>query len=406
MTVRVVEFFSGIGGMHYGLDVCAAANPALRFDVVSSFDINPVANTVYQHNRQRCPVAKDIKGISVEDFASLNADLWVLSPPCQPYTRTGLRRDHLDARAAPLCHLIHVLSRMQRPPMYILVENVVNFEASQSMAQLRNVLRQREFVVQVFVVCPTDLGIPNSRRRCYVLAKRQSPFAMHQYDYCLVVGSIPGRSMVPATSIIPLTTLIPNVIIDADNVTERKAACDTVEDDDESDTDRVDSGVSMSTPYAKEYSTRDHACAALSEYLEVPPWAASLMIPESVVRRHGQAMDIVTPTMRKSNCFTKGYGSYVTGTGSVLLCDAPAGAITSKADADQLKFSAPLPSLSLRYFSPREIANLQGFPSSFEFPDSITLKQRYRLLGNSLNCSVVGSLLSYLLSPAVCSGVT
>jgi tRNA (cytosine38-C5)-methyltransferase len=53
--------------------------------------------------------------------------------------------------------------------------------------------------------------------------------------------------------------------------------------------------------------------------------------------------------------------------------------------------------LKLRYFTPREIANLHGFPSTFHFPPSFSLKQCFSLLGNSLNVVVVSELIDYLL---------
>lgn len=52
--------------------------------------------------------------------------------------------------------------------------------------------------------------------------------------------------------------------------------------------------------------------------------------------------------------------------------------------------------LKLRYLSPKELSNLQGFPPSFQFPPDLTFKQCYRLLGNSLNVVVVQHLISYL----------
>ncbi|PIO39972.1 hypothetical protein AB205_0037170 [Aquarana catesbeiana] len=56
-----------------------------------------------------------------------------------------------------------------------------------------------------------------------------------------------------------------------------------------------------------------------------------------------------------------------------------------------------LSTLKLRYFTPREIANLHGFPADFGFPEKITSKQRYRLLGNSLNVHIVARLITLLL---------
>lgn len=55
-------------------------------------------------------------------------------------------------------------------------------------------------------------------------------------------------------------------------------------------------------------------------------------------------------------------------------------------------------SLKLRFFTPREISRLMSFPAEFNFPDSITTKQRYQLLGNSINVAVVGKLITLLKS--------
>jgi site-specific DNA-cytosine methylase len=54
-----------------------------------------------------------------------------------------------------------------------------------------------------------------------------------------------------------------------------------------------------------------------------------------------------------------------------------------------------LRALRLRYFSPREVANLLGFPASFEFPPAITRKQQYKLLGNSVSVPVLIRLLEH-----------
>ena len=54
--------------------------------------------------------------------------------------------------------------------------------------------------------------------------------------------------------------------------------------------------------------------------------------------------------------------------------------------------------LKLRYFSPREVANLMCFPDSFSIPADVTLRQSYKVLGNSLNVLVVSVLVKYLLN--------
>eukprot|EP01094_Clydonella_sp_ATCC50884_P002699 TRINITY_DN12058_c0_g1_i1.p1 TRINITY_DN12058_c0_g1~~TRINITY_DN12058_c0_g1_i1.p1 ORF type:complete len:137 (-),score=13.47 TRINITY_DN12058_c0_g1_i1:42-452(-) len=103
-------------------------------------------------------------------------------------------------------------------------------------------------------------------------------------------------------------------------------------------------------------------------------------------------VDIVTDTSHHTCCFTKAYGRYAEGTGSVLQC-APEHVHATHGEWESLR------TLRLRYFSESEIARLHHFPQHFFFPDNVTRQQRYRLLGNSLNVRVVAHLLHYLFTP-------
>ena len=49
-TLKVLEFYSGIGGMHAALQRAAAAGNIPDFEVLAAFDINDVANRIYAHN--------------------------------------------------------------------------------------------------------------------------------------------------------------------------------------------------------------------------------------------------------------------------------------------------------------------------------------------------------------------
>ena len=60
--------------------------------------------------------------------------------------------------------------------------------------------------------------------------------------------------------------------------------------------------------------------------------------------------------------------------------------------------AAELGLLKLRYFTPEEISSLLGFPPRLSFPATVTNKQRYKVLGNSLNVTVVSLLLYSLLT--------
>ncbi|KDO61669.1 hypothetical protein CISIN_1g016377mg [Citrus sinensis] len=114
------------------------------------------------------------------------------------------------------------------------------------------------------------------------------------------------------------------------------------------------------------------------------------LVPLSLIERWGSAMDIVYPDSKRCCCFTKSYYRYVKGTGSLLATVQP----KNKGKASSLKEQ------HLRYFTPREVANLHSFPGDFQFPHHLSLRQRYALLGNSLSIAVVAPLLQYLFAQA------
>jgi site-specific DNA-cytosine methylase len=48
--VTALEFYSGIGGMHFACERAANLGHIPAVEVLAAFDINPVANAVYEHN--------------------------------------------------------------------------------------------------------------------------------------------------------------------------------------------------------------------------------------------------------------------------------------------------------------------------------------------------------------------
>ena len=48
--VKALEFYSGIGGMHFACEMACKLGYIPPVEVLAAFDINPVANAVYEHN--------------------------------------------------------------------------------------------------------------------------------------------------------------------------------------------------------------------------------------------------------------------------------------------------------------------------------------------------------------------
>ncbi|RDD45044.1 tRNA (cytosine(38)-C(5))-methyltransferase [Trichoplax sp. H2] len=334
-VMQVVEFYSGIGGMHYAIQ-----ESNINAKILAAIDINTVANNVYRHNFGNTPVwQREIGKISLKELQELNGDLYTMSPPCQPFTRLGKKADVNDARTSSFLHVIDLLIKMENPPKYILLENVKGFETSAARNALISALKQRNYSYQEFLLTPLQFGIPNSRLRYYIICTRDANLSF------------------PTTEEVMME--LPNF----GQVSKVRCVSDFME------------------------NLTNHSIQ-------------SYFLPQSTIERFLKVLDVVKPDSQRSCCFTKSYFHYAEGTGSVLQITNPIldSNLNLKINDTSNDDNQLLQHLKLRYFTPREVANIHCFPVHFNFPENATKKQCYRLLGNSLNVHVASELLKLLIT--------
>jgi site-specific DNA-cytosine methylase len=165
--LRVLELFSGIGG-------CAAALGS-EADIVCAVDIGQTAMDIYRANFAHPTRIAAIESLPVSQWRQWNADLWWMSPPCQPYSVRGLGRDLDDPRAVSLVAVVDRLREVQ--PRCLAMENVPGFSGSRAHALITRTLRELGYDLREYLLCPTQFGIPNRRRRFYLAASRGAPLA-------------------------------------------------------------------------------------------------------------------------------------------------------------------------------------------------------------------------------------
>ena len=131
-------------GMHNGTQLGAPTTT-----VVGAFEVHNIANDVYEHNfgwrptqvlllSPACPPTTCLSGMELKTasgrhhegppltFLQVNlegvtpgaldkhqADIWLMSPPCQPFTRRGLQLHDADPRSASFLHLLQLLPVLQ-----------------------------------------------------------------------------------------------------------------------------------------------------------------------------------------------------------------------------------------------------------------------------------------------------
>ncbi|XP_061614408.1 tRNA (cytosine(38)-C(5))-methyltransferase isoform X1 [Phyllopteryx taeniolatus] len=375
-TLRVLELYSGIGGMHYALK-----KSGISGQVVAAIDINTTANQIYRHNFPDTPLwNKTIEGISLDEFNELRFDMILMSPPCQPFTRLGLQRDIADPRTKSFLYILNLLPRLSQLPRFILLENVKGFESSSARQCLVEKLLKCGYTFQEVMVSPTSVGIPNSRLRYFFMAKISTEAICSKDSQLSLLPAETESSQEPTLSI-PLQPLTKEEEMEGHVHYKLETTNDVLR---------------------KRTQNSDLSVRQIQDFLE-PEENVDIdryLVPSKILLRYALILDIVKPICRRSICFTKGYGRYVEGTGSVLQSCLETETESVFKYLDQVSQEEKLQHLlrlKLRYFTPREVANIMGFPQSFSFPEQIPNKQRYRVLGNSLNVAVVATLLHQLI---------
>jgi len=142
-SLTYLEFYSGIGGWGYALEhACRSINnknksiPLLQPQLLAAYDHSDLCNSVLLHNhksfnmssisipastnnkkrkkQQSLTSQTPIEKLTLQTLSSFNANIWCMSPPCQPHTRqhTNQINEINDSRSKSFIHLCNMLSEM------------------------------------------------------------------------------------------------------------------------------------------------------------------------------------------------------------------------------------------------------------------------------------------------------
>ena len=419
-NVVAFEFFSGIGGFH------AALQRSCGGKVLKAFEISLKCTATYSKNFPDTEIIKKtIDSLKVDDLVfkeALPANslfVWLLSPPCQPFTRSGKGRDDQDNRTKGFLHLIQNLlpvlctstdkrnahksesgkiQNIYRKPDIIFIENVVGFEKSRTRRKIMSVVVDMlNYTSNEYILDSVDFGIPNQRPRYYGVFTSDDFASDHNYQ-------LPMRNKSDSMmyeSIMDITSF----------------------------------NIPLGEP------------RQLSEFLDLNP--VRVEISQAIMSKAMEnkvRYDIALASDVTSACLSKGYGKFPRGYGALLLykisnvangeesmLDNPSRKasysfndvnieyhlklnVKQNSNDDQLEthgaaniigndqenglkarnrdyFILWRHGMHLRYFTPSECLRLLHFPDKFEFPSEFSSTECLSLCGNSLNVKVVEEVL-------------
>eukprot|EP00762_Andalucia_godoyi_P007304 ANDGO_01607.mRNA.1 DNA (cytosine-5)-methyltransferase len=344
--LRVVEWFAGTGGLHCALDRALMTDgqqqqqqQQQQHEIVAAIDISEAAQRVYAWNFPSVKfIRKTIERIKVEDAAWIrDTDLWLMSPPCQPFVLNGRNIDARDTRNAALFRILSLVHTCQ--PKAVFLENVKQFALSETHQVVRDRLRDSGYVLDDVVCSPVDWGIPYDRKRYYLVAVRAD---------CCSAGTI---SLSIPVHVGPLSQTLERYL-------------------------------------CQEEALVPQECWFTPEQEEV-----------MIAQTHRN--DIVFPHSTSSSAFTKSYAAkwnHFRGTGSVLCTNAAElGADVAMRSMETERYIPFVKGMKLRYVSPAEILRIHEYPASYSFPAATTLHEQWALLGNGVHIGVCAHILKQLL---------
>ncbi|OMJ21407.1 tRNA (cytosine(38)-C(5))-methyltransferase [Smittium culicis] len=261
---------------------------------------------------------------------------------------------------------------MDKKPTYLFLENVYNFERSNTRKILVDALVEAGYLIEEFIVSPLQLGIPNDRLRYYLLAKmctNNQTDLIKNYNLQPVDKLIKTQFPVQTFEFLKSTFKNLNINIQDGDISSDHSASNFLDSD-----------------------------AELSRY-------SDLSVPiEYVSRRNNYNFDVVNSKSKKCATFTK------------VSCEEILKKLENGDDSDIIEF---VKTLKLRFFSPNELAQFMCFPVSspnpenkyqpypdpdlgqnivLDFPQKVSIRQQHQLIGNSVNVAVISCLIHHLFS--------
>lgn len=157
MTKKVVDLFSGCGGLSLGFN-------AAGFDVVAAYEYWDAAIDCYNKNFKSHQCFKqDLSQIedAIKKIKEKKPDIIIGGPPCQDFSTAGKRIE--GARAALTDCYAEIVSKIK--PSFFLMENVAAAQKSDTYQKARKRFKKAGYGLTEMVLDASLYGVPQKRKR-------------------------------------------------------------------------------------------------------------------------------------------------------------------------------------------------------------------------------------------------
>jgi DNA (cytosine-5)-methyltransferase 1 len=165
----VGDLFAGVGGLSEGFKMAGGFEIAFAVefdkDIAAAYQKNHIGTDVY---------ARDICDINVKDLHAKHPQIDVIigGPPCQGFSQKGKRLSLDDPRNYLFQQYVRFVKEFK--PKYFVLENVPNIITTSNgyfKDQIVSAFEELGYKVKYGVLCASDFGVPQDRRRAVFLGQ-------------------------------------------------------------------------------------------------------------------------------------------------------------------------------------------------------------------------------------------
>lgn len=184
-----VDLFAGAGGLSLGLEQAG-------YEVAAAVEYDPTHAATHEFNFPHAAVfCRDVSSITGGEIRATSSigdreiHLVAGGPPCQGFSMIG-KRVLDDPRNALITEYARIVAELQ--PRYFLMENVAGLAVGEHRQMLDEVIEAMEeagysVLTPYRVLQASDYGVPQSRRRLFLLGARKG-LPMPSYPDPVVIG--------------------------------------------------------------------------------------------------------------------------------------------------------------------------------------------------------------------------
>lgn len=169
--LRIVDLFAGVGGLSYGFQEAG-------FKVIIANEIDSdIAYSYSKNHKSTKMINEDVTKLDIDSvFKEYKGQIDVVigGPPCQGFSQKGSRRTINDERNFLFRYYFKVVEYLR--PKYFLMENVPNLITTENglfIDEINGIFNQIGYQVTYDILNSADFGVPQYRKRAFILGKFQ-----------------------------------------------------------------------------------------------------------------------------------------------------------------------------------------------------------------------------------------